>query len=199
MIQKYDKGIGDNFMKNMDSIDKLNKILQLDQEGKERDEIVKIMGYKNLKSLTGFMSGKGYTYNNGYILKDNDKSMTTISDDNSMKKVSEDNNTDEKGMTSLINGDLKNNLVGLANSYEDIQRMLEWFKTRADDKGMIEVSAVVTDGLKIDIDQSEYIRTTVRIGKDSWNKFEQFCNENKEFKKQDLLSQALKEFIEKYR
>ena len=199
MIQKYDKGIGDNFMKNMDSIDKLNKILQLDQEGKERDEIVKIMGYKNLKSLTGFMSGKGYTYNNGYILKDSDKSMTTISDDNSMKKVSEDNNTDEKGMTSLINADLRDNLVGLANSYDDIQRMLEWFKTMNDDKGMIEVSAVVTDGLKIDIDQSEYIRTTVRIGKDSWNKFEKFCNENREFKKQDLLSQAVEEFIEKYK
>ena len=40
-------------MKNMDSIEKLNKILQLDQEGKNRNEIVEIIGYKNLKSLTG--------------------------------------------------------------------------------------------------------------------------------------------------
>ena len=186
-------------MKNMESKEKLNKILQLDSEGIERDEIVKMIGYKNLKSLTGFMSSKGYTYNNGYILKDSDKSMTTISDDNSMKKVSEDNNTDEKGMTSLINSELKNNLVGLAGDYPDIKKMLEWFKTMNDDKGMIEVSAVVTDGLKIDIDQSEYIRTTVRIGKDSWNKFEQFCSENREFKKQDLLCQAVEEFIEKYK
>ena len=199
MIQKYDKGIGDNFMKNMDSIDKLNKILQLDQEGKDRDEIIKIMGYKNLKSLTGFMSGKGYTYNNGYMLKSNDKGMTTVTDDKSMINVSIENDTNDKGMTTLINGDLKNNLVGLANSYEDIQRMLEWFKSMGDDKSMIEVSATITDGLKIDIDQSEYIRTTVRIGKDSWNKFEKFCNDNREFKKQDLLSQAIEEFIEKYR
>ena len=199
MIQKYDKGIGDNFMKNMDSIDKLNKILQLDQEGKERDEIVKIMGYKNLKSLTGFMSGKGYTYSNGYILKDNDKSMTTVSDDNSMKKVSIENNADEKGMTSLIDSDLKNNLVGLAGDYPDIKKMLEWFKNMNDDKSMIEVSATITDGLKIDIDNSEYIRTTVRVSKNSWNKFEEFCNSHKEFKKQDILSQALNEFIEKYK
>ena len=199
MIQKYDKGIGDNFMKNMDSIDKLNKILQLDQEGKERDEIVKIMGYKNLKSLTGFMSGKGYTYNNGYILKDNDKSMTTVSDDKSMKKVSIENNTDEKGMTSLINSDLKNNLVGLAGDYPYIKKMLEWFKNMNDDKSMIEVSATITDGLKIDIDNSEYIRTTVRVSKNSWDKFEEFCSNHKEFKKQDILSQFIKEGLEKYK
>ena len=199
MIQKYDKGIGDNFMKNMDSIDKLNKILQLDQEGKERDEIVKIMGYKNLKSLTGFMSGKGYTYNNGYILKDNDKSMTTVSDDNSMKKVSIENNADEKGMTSLIDSDLKNNLVGLAGDYPDIKKMLEWFKNMNDDKSMIEVSATITDGLKIDIDNSEYIRTTVRVSKNSWDKFEEFCSNHKEFKKQDILSQFIKEGLEKYK
>lgn len=199
MIQKYDKGIGDNFMKNMDSIDKLNKILQLDQEGKERDEIVKIMGYKNLKSLTGFMSGKGYTYNNGYILKDNDKSMTTVSDENSMKKVSIENNTDEKGMTSLIDSDLKNNLVGLAGDYPDIKKMLEWFKNMNDDKSMIEVSATITDGLKIDIDNSEYIRTTVRVSKNSWDKFEEFCSNHKEFKKQDILSQFIKEGLEKYK
>ncbi|MBP3905536.1 MAG: hypothetical protein J6D47_13330 [Peptostreptococcaceae bacterium] len=186
-------------MKKMKSIDKINLILKLDNEGKTRQDIRDIIGYSSVDSLTKFMKNHGYTYNNGYMLKDSDKSMTIVSDDNSMKKVSEDNNTDEKGMTSLINSELKNNLVGLAGDYPDIKKMLEWFKTMNDDKGMIEVSAVVTDGLKIDIDQSEYIRTTVRIGKDSWNKFEKFCNENREFKKQDLLSQAVEEFIEKYK
>ena len=183
----------------MDSIEKLNKILQLDQEGKNRNEIVEIMGYKNLKSLTGFMTGKGYTYNNRYVLKSDEKSMTTVSDGKDIINVSIKNDYDEKSMTSLINSDLKNNLVGLAGDYEDIKKMLEWFKNMNDDKSMIEVSATITDGLKIDIDQSEYIRTTVRIGKDSWNKFEQFCSENREFKKQDLLSQAVEEFIEKYK
>ena len=169
-------------MKNIDSIEKLNKILQLDQEGKDRSEIVEIIGYKNLKSLTGFMTSKGYTYNNGYVLKSDEKSMTIVSDDKDMTTVSVENTNDEKSMTSLINSDLKNNLVGLAGDYEDIKKMLEWFKNMNDDKSMIEVSATITDGLKIDIDQSEYIRTTVRIGKDSWNKFEQFCNNNREFK-----------------
>ena len=34
-------------MKNIDSMEKLNKILELDQEGKTRNEIVEIIGYKN--------------------------------------------------------------------------------------------------------------------------------------------------------
>ena len=172
-------------MKNIDSMEKLNKILQLDQEGKNRNEIVEIMGYKNLKSLTGFMSGKGYTYNNGYVLKSDEKSMTTASD--------------EKSMTSLINSNLKNNLVGLAGDYEDIKKMLEWFKNMNDDRSMIEVSAKITDGLNIDIDNSEYIRTTIRVSKSSWEKFENFCNEYKQFKKQDILSQFIEEGIEKYK
>ena len=185
-------------MKNMDSIEKLNKILQLDQEGKNRNEIVEIIGYKNLKSLTGFMTSKGYTYNNGYVLKSDEKSMTTVSDGKDIINVSIKNDYDEKSMTSLINSDLKSNLVGLAEDYQDIKDMLKWFKSMNDDKSMIEVSATITDGLKIDIDQSEYIRTTVRVSKSSWEKFEAFCNEYKQFKKQDILSQFIEECVDKY-
>ena len=182
-------------------MEKLNKILELDQEGKTRNEIVEIIGYKNLKSLTGFMTSKGYTYNNGYVLKSDEKSMTTVSDDKDMIIVSDDKDvttvSDETSMTSLINSDLKNNLVGLAGDYPDIKKMLEWFKSMNDDKSMIEVSATITDGLKIDIDNSEYIRTTVRVSKTSWNKFENFCYEYKQFKKQDILSQFIEECIKK--
>ena len=185
-------------MKNMDSKDKLSLIIQLDKEGKSRHNIKDILGYSSIDSLTKFMKKQGYIYKNGYILINDDKGMTVVSNDKHMTNVSDQNNIDDNSMTSLINSDLKNNLVGLAADYLDIKKMLEWFKNMNDDKSMIEVSATITDGLKINIDQSEYIRTTVRIGKDSWNKFEQFCNENKEFKKQDLLSQALEEFIEKY-
>lgn len=198
MIQKYDKGIGDDYMKKMDSKDKLNLIIKLDKEGKSRHDIKDILGYSSIDSLTKFMKKQGYVYKNGYILVD-DKSMTVVSDDKHMTNVSDKNNIDDNSMTSLINSDIKNNLVGLAADYSDIKKMLEWFKNMNDDKSMIEVSATITDGLKIDIDNSEYIRTTVRVSKNSWSKFEEFCNNHKEFKKQDILSQALNEFIEKYK
>ena len=60
------------------------------------------------------------------------------------------------------------------------------------------INADTNDGLKIDIDQSEYIRTTVRVSKSSWEKFEAFCNEYKQFKKQDILSQFIEECVDKY-
>ena len=198
MIQKYDKGIGDDYMKKMDSKDKLSLIIQLDKEGKSRHDIKDILGYSSIDGLTKFMKKQGYVYKNGYILVD-DKSMTVVSDDKHMTNVSDKNNIDDNSMTSLINSDLKNNLVGLAGDYPDIKKMLEWFKNMNDDKSMIEVSATITDGLKIDIDNSEYIRTTVRVSKNSWNKFEEFCNSHKEFKKQDILSQFIKEGLEKYK
>ena len=198
MIQKYDKGIGDDYMKKMDSKDKLSLIIQLDKEGKSRHDIKDILGYSSIDSLTKFMKKQGYVYKNGYILVD-DKSMTVVSDDKHMTNVSDKNNIDDNSMTSLINSDLKNNLIGLAGDYPDIKKMLEWFKNMNDDKSMIEVSATITDGLKIDIDNSEYIRTTVRVSKNSWDKFEEFCSNHKEFKKQDILSQFIKEGLEKYK
>lgn len=198
MIQKYDKGIGDNYMKKMDSKDKLNLIIKLDKEGKSRHDIKDILGYSSIDSLTKFMKKQGYIYKNGYILND-DKGMTVVSDDKHMTNVSDKNNIDDNSMTSLINSELKNNLVGLAGDYPDIKKMLEWFKNMNDDKSMIEVSAKITDGLKIDIDNSEYTRTTVRVSKSSWEKFEHFCNEYKQFKKQDILSQFIEEGIEKYK
>ncbi|MGL5714399.1 MAG: hypothetical protein ACRCX2_15375, partial [Paraclostridium sp.] len=72
--------------------------------------------------------------------------------------------------------------------------MLNWFKTR-DDNSMTEVIEVINEGIKIDLPESETTRTTIRINKVIWEDFDVFCNENKEFNKQDLMAQALKDFM----
>lgn len=41
-------------------------------------------------------------------------------------------------------------------------------------------------------------RATIRINKVIWERFNKFCDNNKSFSKKELLSQALKEFIERY-
>jgi len=63
---------------------------------------------------------------------------------------------------------------------------------------MTEVIEVINQGIKIDLPQSESTRTTIRINKEIWNRFEEFSKKNKEFNKQDLMAQALKEYMEKY-
>lgn len=68
----------------------------------------------------------------------------------------------------------------------------------SDDKGMTEVIEVVSQGIKIKLPKSETIRTTIRINKSTWDRFDKFAQNNKEFNKQDLMAQALEEYINKF-
>ena len=106
--------------------------------------------------------------------------------------------SDDKGMTIDIQQDIKANIINLANDYDKIQQVIKWFDNRVNDKSMTEVIEVINQGIKIDLPQSESTRTTIRINKEIWNKFEEFSKKNKEFNKQDLMAQALKEYMEKY-
>lgn len=130
-----------------------------------------------------------------------------ITDDKGMTQVIEEtqNNlkqdiiiSDDKGMTIDIQQDIKANIINLANDYDKIQQVIKWFDNRFNDKGMTEVIEVINQGIKIDLPQSESTRTTIRINKEIWNRFEEFSKKNKEFNKQDLMAQALKEYMEKY-
>lgn len=67
--------------------------------------------------------------------------------------------------------------------------------SRNDDNSMTEVIEVINEGIKIDLPESETTRTTIRINKVIWEDFDVFCNENKEFNKQDFMAQALKDFM----
>lgn len=128
-------------------------------------------------------------------------------DDKGMTKVIEEtqNNlkqdiiiSDDKGMTIDIQQDIKANIINLANDYDKIQQVIKWFDNRVNDKGMTEVIEIINQGIKIDLPQSESTRTTIRINKEIWDRFDEFSNKNKEFNKQDLMAQALKEYMEKY-
>lgn len=54
--------------------------------------------------------------------------------------------------------------------------------------------------MKISSSQEEIQQATIKVNKESWEKFNNFCKDAnfKQYKKQDLLSQAIIEFIEKY-
>ena len=156
--------------------DKFKYILQLQEQGLTRHEIKDKLGYKRLDSMTKFMSNRGYkVVNDRYIP------------------------IDDKGMIIDIQQDLKANIISLANDYDKIQEVLKWFNNKGDDKGMTEVIEVVSQGIKINLPKSEIIRTTIRINKDTWDKFDKFAQEHKEFNKQDLMAQALEEYMNKFK
>lgn len=170
-------------------IDKVNYILQLQREGKTRHEIKDIVGYKLLDSMTKYMRKHGYKVeNNIYVLKDD--SCHQIQNTEIPTIIQ----SDDKGMTRSDALNIKQDMIDIIEHKDEIFDMLEWFKNR-DDKGMTEVIEIINEGIKIDLPESETTRTTIRINKTIWEKFDVFCNENKEFNKQDLMAQALKDFM----
>lgn len=180
--------------------DKFKYILKLQEQGLTRHEIKDKLGYKNIDSLTKFLKKRGYSFDNKL------NRYTPIDDINMTNVIREPKKArqqgiilnDDKGMTIDIQQDIKNNIINLANDYDKIQQVIKWFDNRVDDKGMTEVIEVINQGIKINLPQSENIRTTIRINKEIWDRFEEFSKKNKEFNKQDLMAQALKEYMEKY-
>lgn len=148
---------------------------------KKFQKLIKELGYKyNQKS-------KQYEYN--------------MTDDKKMISVSQDNLTlvDDKDMIIDIQQDLKSNIISLANDYDKIQEVLKWFENKTDDKGVTEVIEVRNEGIKINLPEAEIIRTTIRINKEIWDKFGKFAELHKEFNKQDLIAQALEEYMNKFK
>ena len=91
----------------------------------------------------------------------------------------------------------KNNIIDLAANYERIKNMLEDFERINSIHAQNEILEVNT-GIRIDNPDGEVERTTVRISKDILNKWNEFCDQHKEYSKKDLLGQAITEFIRKY-
>ena len=154
-------------------------VLELQEQGLSRHDIKDRLGYKRLDSVTRIMTERGYT-----IDKSLDKYII---------------NKDDKGMTISIQKDLKNNIINLANDYDKIQEVLKWFENKANDNGMTEVIEVINEGIKINLPEAETIRTTIRINESTWNRFKKFAEEHKEFNQQDLMAQALEEYMKKYK
>ena len=180
--------------------EKFKYILELQEQGLTRHEIKDKLGYKSIDSLTKFLKKRGYSF-------DNKLNRYVPIDDNSMTNATRQSRNiekdiilnDDKYMTIDIQQDLKSNIINLANDYDKIQEVLKWFNNKGDDKGMTEVIEVVSQGIKINLPKSEIIRTTIRINKDTWDKFDKFAQEHKEFNKQDLMAQALEEYMNKFK
>lgn len=81
---------------------------------------------------------------------------------------------------------LQENILNIAKEYDTLIEMLEMYKKN---------KKILSNNIIIDLDNEETSLTTVRINTDVLKIFNQFCTEHKEFKKVDLLSMAIKEYI----
>lgn len=163
-------------------MEKLNLILDLQEEGMSRNEIKDKLGYKRLDSMTKYMRNRGYKVVNDKYVLDDSCNINVIVDHVTLENVSDD---------------LKANIIDIARNYNDLKEMITWFKNRNDDKCITNVIEI-NNGIEINLPKAPIKRTTVRINEVVWNKFQALAESNPQYDKHDLLSQAILLFVEKY-
>lgn len=91
---------------------------------------------------------------------------------------------------NMSNDDVKNNLLTLASEYEIIKQMIEDYRRN---------SAVVKQQIIIDLPIADSKLTTLRVNSEVLDMFNRFAETNKQYRKVDLLSQALLDFINNHK
>ena len=93
-----------------------------------------------------------------------------------------------------IDNDLLNNIV---NNYEEnlskLNEVYDWYKMQNSNK------SVDTKKLNIDDFEGDIVVRSYKLYGSIQKKFTDFCRKNNKYKVQDILSQALNDFLEKYK
>lgn len=85
--------------------------------------------------------------------------------------------------------EVKKTLLDIVNNYDVLKEIIELHKCN---------TSVIKRQIIIDVEEAESKLTTVRVNSKELELFKEFCDDNKQYRKIDLISQALKEFRERY-
>ncbi|MBZ9609937.1 hypothetical protein G9F73_019625 [Clostridium estertheticum] len=101
-----------------------------------------------------------------------------------------------KQNTIVLEDNIKKDLLSIAEAKEDIFTVIEWVK-----KQQLEEKIIDIPELKIEIDKfkDDVKVTTIRLYSNIKDQFQEFIKKYPEYKTQDIYSQALLEFMGKYK
>lgn len=169
----------------LSSEDKINYINEELLKGKT---VIRIREDLNIgeKSLQRIIKDSGYKYNQK--LKRYDKQRTEIIQ---TKEYDKDN-------TNIIPYNIKDDLIEIVQMKDDLKELIKNYKEGYDKEHTQVIEVIADEGIKINLSDSEVVRTTVRVNKDVLDKWNSFCDKHKEFSKTNLLSSCMLEYIDKY-
>lgn len=133
----------------------------------------------------------GYRYDkqlNQYIKSCDDVCNTNVYQCNTkgLKSI----NSDNLKMYNVSNTGVNEKIINIANEYETLMQIIELYKSN---------SNVLQNKIIIDLPSAESELTSFRINKEILKQFNDFTKTQKEFKKIDLVSMALKEYMENHK
>lgn len=172
-------------------------------KGRTQKEI-EINDFKvNERVIAKRLTSRGYKkIDNQYIKYDDSNTRVIKADknknDNSCTKVIEDKRKEyDESNTLVINQkEIQNKLIGLAQNYDKILKIIQEYDQKYDAQYDKEYEGIV---IELPIETKTDFRATVRVNNVIWEQFGEFANNHKEFTKRDLISMALKEYMEKYK
>lgn len=160
----------------------INYINELLKQGKTVKEIREIVGYTE-KKFQKEIKELGYKWNQGL------KQYTLIGKCNTsdLEPIEIISNTNVQQIEYNI---LQTNTLDyLTNNLDILKLIIEKFSN---------LDTEVNTDIVIKLDNTGNTLTSIRVNTTILNKFNSFCENNKAFKKSDLISMALAEYIDKY-
>lgn len=172
-----------------------SKVDYLNSKLKEGHTVIRIREDLGIgeKYLQRELKNNGYKFNKKDKMYDKEHTIS-LSNNEPINNIQE-----AKEHTISIPNNLRDDLIEILDMKNDLKQVIEVFK-KGYDKNHTQIIEIVEDkGIKINLPNDKIVRTTVRANNTVLNLWNEFCNENKEFSKQDLISMAMLEYIDKYK
>lgn len=141
-----------------------------------------------------------YDKSNTGVIKDNylngDISSVEYEDSNTLVIEAKKKEYDKSNTLVINQKEVQNKLIGLAQNYDKILKIIQEYDYKYDTQYDKEHEGIY---IELPIETKTDFRATVRLNNVIWEQFSEFANNHKEFTKRDLLSMALKEYMDKYK
>lgn len=164
---------------------KLNKFLKLQDKGVSIDEIA-IQLNSEIKPLRRFLNKNGYKSVKGkYVKKDNNSEQCSKSS--------------AKPQKTKVYKDKPKKVNVSAEDLDKLCEVYDWYLSVKDIKSLKpKIQKSKKDILIEECDFSNLKNTRVQIEKSTWEEFERLCS-NSKYSKQQIITQAIKEFLKQYK
>lgn len=151
----------------------------------------------NKKKSTKIKENKNTANKEGKIKKDIKKKVDS-KEGNSIKNIKIDNKVEtKKNKRGVPKKDRKINIT-----QEDLDKLCEvydWYMEVKDLKSMKNKAKTNKKDIKIEDTNIESLKSTsIKVDKKTWEDFERLCS-NSKFTKQEIITQALKDFMKEYK
>lgn len=183
-------------------LEKLEQVKYINSKLKEGYSLTKISKKLGVgrSTITDRFNKINYFYskeNNQYIYNDSvtdvEKAVRDIKvkEDITIKEIDEKlNNVSNTDVTLMNDKIVQSNLINLSNEYQTLIEMIELYKKN---------SNILSTQIVIDLETTDNTLTTLRVNTDVLRQFNEFVDEHKEYKKVDLVSMSLREYMRNHK